>query len=143
VKRAGRPRPGWPGCWEGWSGWAQEAQSGSSGGPHGQSWFLGCPDLKDSSEIWQGLPKARRRAWAVEIKPLTSCRPVGLSEVARWRHGRHDQVEGNRDVHGSHVAGACADHTNLVMGLEVHVRGPACKTFESDAGLQWTLAAMN
>lgn len=62
------------------------------------------------------------------IKPLTSCRPIGLSEVARWWHGRHNQVEGNGDVHGSHMAGACADHANLVMGLEVHVRGPACKT---------------
>lgn len=115
-----RPHPGWPGCWEGWSGWAQEAQSGSSGGLHGQSCFLGCPDLKDSSEIWQVLPKARRGARAV-IEALTSSWPVGLSEVPRWWHGRHDQVEGNGDVHGSHMAGTCADHANLVMGLEVHV----------------------
>lgn len=39
---------------------------------------------------------------------------------------RRRQVEGNGDVHGSHVAGAGTDHADLVVGLEV--TETACKT---------------
>lgn len=52
--------------------------------------------------------------------PSTCSGAVGLAEVARGRHGGHDEVEGDGNVHGSDVAGASTDHPNLVVGLEVH-----------------------
>lgn len=58
--------------------------------------------------------------------PRTCGWPVRLAEVARWRHGRHDEVEGDGDVHGGDVAGAGADHPDLVVRLKVHVGRAPC-----------------
>ena len=52
---------------------------------------------------------------------LTCCRTIGLAQISWWRHGGHDQVEGDREVHSSHVPWPSSDHAYLVMGLEVHV----------------------
>lgn len=57
----------------------------------------------------------------VPPQPHTCSRAVGLPEVPwRWHWGHHE-VEGDRNVHSSDVAGACTDHPDLVVGLEVHV----------------------
>lgn len=53
---------------------------------------------------------------------LTSSRSVHLSQVPRRRHGRHDQIERDGNVHGAHRVRPSPDHANLIMGLEVHIR---------------------
>lgn len=57
---------------------------------------------------------------------LTCCRSIHLSQVPGWRYRRHHKVEGDGDVHGGHGIRACANHTDLVMGLEIHVGRAPC-----------------
>lgn len=58
---------------------------------------------------------------------LTSSRSVHLAQVPRRRHGRHDQIEWDGNVHGAHWVRPSPDHANLIMGLEVHIRWASCK----------------
>lgn len=61
-------------------------------------------------------------AWLLQFYIfLTCCGPIHLSHVPRGRYGGHHKVEWDRDVQGGHGTGACANHTDLVMGLEIHV----------------------
>lgn len=73
-----------------------------------------------TSEVMQPL-----EAPVCGAQSLTGSRPIGLSKIARWGHGRHHQVEGDGNVHGGDMAGPGTDHPDLVVGLEVHVGGPA------------------
>lgn len=58
---------------------------------------------------------------------LTSSRSVHLAQVPRRRHGRHDQIEWDGNVHGAHRVRPSPDHANLIMCLEVHIRWTSCK----------------
>lgn len=71
--------------------------------------------LGHSAHLPTPVPKAPDQA------QLTCRRTICLPKVARRGHGRHHQVEGDRDVHCSDMAGTGSNHSNLVMGLEVHV----------------------
>ena len=57
---------------------------------------------------------------------LTWCGSIDLSHVTRWRYGGHDKVERDGKVHGRHGIGACSNHTNLVVGLEIHIGWTSC-----------------
>lgn len=57
---------------------------------------------------------------------LTRCRSIDLSHVTRWRYRGHHEIEGDGEVHGRHGTVACANHTNLVMGLEIHIGCTSC-----------------
>lgn len=49
ARKAGRPHPGWPGCWAGSTGRPPGSQTGSSVAPHGQLCLSG-------SHVLQGQP---------------------------------------------------------------------------------------
>lgn len=57
---------------------------------------------------------------------LTWCGSIDLSHVTRRRYGGHDKVERDGKVHGRHRIGACSNHTNLVVGLEIHIGWTSC-----------------
>lgn len=48
-RKAGTPRPGWPGCWGGWTGSCQESQIGFSAARHGRSFLWEPHGLEKSS----------------------------------------------------------------------------------------------
>lgn len=62
---------------------------------------------------------------------LTCTGPIHLSHVPRWRYRGHHKVERDGEIHGSHGTGTCANHTNLVMGLEIHVGCTPCSKEEN------------
>lgn len=156
-KMAGRPGPGWPGCRSYvLHAHGPILHSLHRGSPccrgffddhlesHCLLHFLPCPsylhrDLKKSCVRYQtwdmfysSFCRKTCRNYAVRIALmlyifLTCTGPIHLSHVPRWRYGRHNKVEWDGDVHGSHGTGACANHTDLVMGLEIHVGCTPCR----------------